>query len=388
VKALILTKSVTASGGVETVVNLHCQWLSQLDIDYSILSLTHTGYDKFSAVHYDSIFCGEVFLRKPFKYDLSLNYTSCLFRLAPHNDLLILHSPFLTGLISVFIYQLYVRVFKTSRLKFFFFHHAVPSSSIFSKLVYYAISFLIFKLSPQVVLALTSDSHANQRFHRLLGEPRFVIWPIPNPQVLPSPHPSSHFLSQVDSFKSRHSCIGLCLGRLSFYKGIDVLLKSLPLVRDQQCGFIIAGEGPLVNLIKSFITCNSSISDRILFICRRVTEAEKAILFDSSNFLVFPSVNRGEAYGIIQAEALSAGIPVINFNLQTGVNVITEPFLNSITSPFVGSPYSLACCIDLMIYKLKKEYIPFLPPSLVSTSRTLFDQDSARRKFISSIRAL
>ena len=48
------------------------------------------------------------------------------------------------------------------------------------------------------------------------------------------------FKSIVDHFSCSFSFTGLLLGRLSSYKGIDVFLKSLPLVDYAIIGYVIA----------------------------------------------------------------------------------------------------------------------------------------------------
>ena len=56
-------------------------------------------------------------------------------------------------------------------------------------------------------------------------------------------------------------------------------------------------------------------------------------LYASMDAFVFPSVNRLEAFGMVQLEAITAGVPVIASNLpgvrtivqQTGFGLIAEP---------------------------------------------------------------
>ena len=119
----------------------------------------------------------------------------------------------------------------------------------------------------------------------------------------------------------------LYVGRLSSYKGVELIAQVIPRLPEVQ--FVVAGKGPnascLVNLIKSKAVNNLTLIHRF------VTEEEKNTLIKNAHALLFPSTNTGEAFGIVQLEAMRLGIPIINTQLNTGVNAVGKNGVNALT---------------------------------------------------------
>ena len=102
--------------------------------EFSVLSLSSSGYDKYSSVTYSAINNGSVYLRPPFSRDLGFGYFSKLFNIASSTDIVIVHSPFMTGLMAL-IYYYFVNYFlRIPSPRLYFLHHAVPSSNFLSSL--------------------------------------------------------------------------------------------------------------------------------------------------------------------------------------------------------------------------------------------------------------
>lgn len=121
----------------------------------------------------------------------------------------------------------------------------------------------------------------------------------------------------------------LYIGRLSSYKGIDILLKAISKLPEIE--FIIAGDGAQRNKVKSYLSNDNLNKDNLIFINRFISEGEKTFLLKNAYALVFPSTNSGEAFGIIQLEATRLGVPIINTKLGTGVNFVGRNGINALT---------------------------------------------------------
>ncbi len=133
----------------------------------------------------------------------------------------------------------------------------------------------------------------------------------------------------------------LYLGRLSYYKGIRVLLDAYKASR-LSMPLVIAGCGEEGGSVASFMSENPEA--RIVFVNRFVDEEEKLHFLANCAFFVLPSVYMSEAFAIIQLEAMVFGKPVVNTNLPTGVPWVSQDGLTGITVD-PGNPVALAAAL-------------------------------------------
>lgn len=136
-------------------------------------------------------------------------------------------------------------------------------------------------------------------------------------QYPPLPVPSS---ISIRDFKGRSipNNFYLFIGRICYYKGVDVLIKAIlndPELRNYPV--VISGKGDVISWVKEMVIEHKL--DNVYVISGFVTEVEKQYLLKNASTLVFPSVATSEAFGIVQLEALAHGTPVINSSLKTGV---------------------------------------------------------------------
>ncbi|WP_270816617.1 glycosyltransferase [Hungatella effluvii] len=108
----------------------------------------------------------------------------------------------------------------------------------------------------------------------------------------------------------------LFIGRLVYYKGCSVLLEALAGL-NHKAELLIVGDGPLKEeLVKK---CSDlDINDKVSFL-GHISDNEVHKCLERSDVFVLPSVERSEAFGLVQLEAMAYGLPVINTNLNSGV---------------------------------------------------------------------
>lgn len=111
----------------------------------------------------------------------------------------------------------------------------------------------------------------------------------------------------------------LFTGRLVYYKGVDILLKAFKDVKGAE--LFISGSGDLENKLKAYCADNG-MEDRVHFMGFLSDEDLKSAFADCDMF-VLPSVQKSEAFGIVQIEAMINGKPVINTNLPSGVPYVS-----------------------------------------------------------------
>jgi glycosyltransferase involved in cell wall biosynthesis len=117
----------------------------------------------------------------------------------------------------------------------------------------------------------------------------------------------------------------LFVGRLVYYKGADVLVQAFARVAETAAArglpapqLVMIGKGPLEAELRQ-TAATAGVANRVTFVTEGVHDDELAAWYHAADVLVLPSVARSEAFGLVQIEAHSAGLPVVSTNLTTGV---------------------------------------------------------------------
>lgn len=115
----------------------------------------------------------------------------------------------------------------------------------------------------------------------------------------------------------------LFVGRLVYYKGCCVLLEAFGKAagKDSRLRLDIVGTGPLEAELKRQ-TEELGLVDRIYFHAD-VNDDELMQYFNECDVFVLPSLQRSEAFGLVQIEAMAFGKPVINTKLSSGVPYVS-----------------------------------------------------------------
>jgi rhamnosyl/mannosyltransferase len=134
-------------------------------------------------------------------------------------------------------------------------------------------------------------------------------------------------VSDIDKYKKPHKnaiefgqslkekygdTIWVSVGRLVYYKGLNIAIQALQKVRGT---LIIIGIGPLEKELKTLVK-NLGLENRVVWL-GNLTEDELIGAYYAATALWFPSNARSEAFGLVQVEAMACGCPVINTNIAS-----------------------------------------------------------------------
>lgn len=183
--------------------------------------------------------------------------------------------------------------------------------------------------------------------------------------------PSVQFSTMLRSkYDLRSTRIGFA-GRISEEKGIEYLMNAVTLLQKRYpkiylflagpFGKDVAGEEEYYERINSMVT---RYTLPVTFL-GRLSKPQLSAFYEFIHVLVLPSVNKTEAFGMVQVEAMLAGAPVVASNLP-GVRIpVKLTRMGKVAK--IGDSKDIALKIDFIL-KNKKNYLKLQPKA-----RRIFD---------------
>ncbi len=180
------------------------------------------------------------------------------------------------------------------------------------------------------IIVETKDYFLSKWPYTLFFDKTFEVLPLVNMSM-----PDKVFEHKMKKLREKYShIVGFC-GRVASEKGIEVLIKSLcsfeatVLVFAGPTGGQVAGEGLYYKKIHALLK-----SERIpsLFL-GALSPEQLSAFYETIDTLVLPSLNKTEAFGMVQVEAMLRGTPVVASNLPgvriplllTKMGILTRP---------------------------------------------------------------
>lgn len=133
----------------------------------------------------------------------------------------------------------------------------------------------------------------------------------------------------------------LAAGRLVAYKGFDVLIRAM---KNVDAKLLLIGSGPQERTLRE-LAAREGVLHKVEM---RGRVPDLRPWFRQASVFVLPSTTRAEAFGIVQLEAMAAGLPVINTDLQSGVPEVSVHGETGITVP-AGSSEALSDAIKMLL---------------------------------------
>lgn len=126
---------------------------------------------------------------------------------------------------------------------------------------------------------------------------------------------TDRIVAKVSELGERHGeDFILFVGRLIYYKGLEYLIRAMAEIDKN---LVIIGTGPMEAEMKT-LAQELGIARRVDFV-GKVSDDDLPAYYHACGLLVLPSIERSEAFGLVQLEAHACGKPTISTSLPTGV---------------------------------------------------------------------
>ncbi|HEY6941361.1 glycosyltransferase [Dokdonella sp.] len=169
----------------------------------------------------------------------------------------------------------------------------------------------------------------------------------------------------------------LAVGRLGRYKGFDVLIEALPSMPD--ASLLLVGDGECAGELRA-LARSRGVEARVAF-AGDVDDASLGAAYAGADALVLPSLDRGEAFGLVLLEAMRVGVPVVASAIPgSGVGfVVAGGESGLLVEP--GDPAALAAALA----RLRD---PLLRARLGDAGRTRWNERFTLERCVQTVRAI
>jgi glycosyltransferase involved in cell wall biosynthesis len=132
----------------------------------------------------------------------------------------------------------------------------------------------------------------------------------------------------------------LFVGRLRYYKGLDWLIRALPQINAR---LVVVGIGPMETEWRA-LAREIGVANQIAWL-GETTDADLPALYHLADLFVLPASHSSEAFGLVQVEAMAAGVPCVCTELGTGTSYVNQDGITGRVVP-PRDPAALAVAIN------------------------------------------
>lgn len=290
-------------GGMESVVRTIAEKLNS-ETEMTVLVCRESGKGKKERINGVNIIrAGSMGIK--FSMPLSLSFPFLVRKYAKNADVLILHDPFPLGDLAVLLSGFRGKVIV-------WWHSDIIKQKHLVKIIKPVINGILNRAD---AIFTTSENYisGSEYLPRFRDKCRIVSFGIEEKKYLESQ--LTPILSKQLA-KDSHKKL-LFVGRLVYYKGVGVLIDAFARVSGAE--LFIVGTGSDEDALRAQA---EPLGDKVHFLGVLSDEELKSAFADCDIFIL-PSVEKSEAFGIVQLEAMIYGKPVINTDLETSVPLVS-----------------------------------------------------------------
>jgi glycosyltransferase involved in cell wall biosynthesis len=160
--------------------------------------------------------------------------------------------------------------------------------------------------------------------------------------------PPDDMTTRVERLRQQHcgKLLVFSLGRMTYYKGFDVLIDAAAALPDD-CMVLVGGGGELLETYRAQVAARG-LSGKIAFL-GRISDQDTLTHYVAADVFCLASTVRAEAFGVVLLEAMAMSKPLVTTDIPgSGVPWINVAGVTGLTVP-VGDAASLAAALELLL---------------------------------------
>jgi len=154
---------------------------------------------------------------------------------------------------------------------------------------------------------------------------------------------SEHAAPALSAPRSPAPPLLLFVGRLRYYKGLDWLIRALPQINAR---LVVVGIGPMQAEWRA-LARELGVTDQVAWL-GEAPDADLPALYHLADLFVLPASHSSEAFGLVQVEAMAAGVPSVCTELGTGTSYVNQDGVTGRVVP-PRDPDALAAAINALL---------------------------------------
>lgn len=140
--------------------------------------------------------------------------------------------------------------------------------------------------------------------------------------------------------------IVFALGRMTYYKGFDVLIDAAAALSDD-CAVLVGGDGELLEHYRSKVA-RRGLAGKVHFL-GHINDDDLASHFEACDIFCMSSTLRAEAYGVAMVEAMVMGKPIVATDIEgSGVPWVNQHGRTGLNVP-AGNPEALTAALHELL---------------------------------------
>jgi rhamnosyl/mannosyltransferase len=304
-------------GGVEKVVQQIAEGLKD-KTNLEVLACQNKGKTSVEIISGVKV-CKSGSCGRLFSMPLSLSFLRLFHEKMRKNDIIHIHLPFPLADLAVFLFR------PKAKIALWWHSDIVRQKWLF--FLYRPLTKWLLRRADRILVATQGHIDGSDFLPEFRSKCRVVPFAVDDAVLAKGAQFVKQNVSRLKNIKKPLSV--LFVGRLVYYKGCDILLKAFALTRG--ANLTIVGQGKLEKKLKK-LALRLGLTDKVKFL-PPLSASKLSSLYADCDIFVLPSVEKTEAFGLVQIEAMAYGKPVINTNLPSGAPYVSLAGISGLTVP-------------------------------------------------------